>query len=189
MSVDGAKRFTLILTAIAIGAALWALLPVPARYRHRNSRNYAVDRLEAVRRSGGVIQIDRRKRTDKQPNVAVAVIMPGLMLMAVAAKDYNVVESATVVLLSVSAAALLSIVAFTADSTMRAQTRTVILLAGLSLSYGYGVTIEANVRFDRSDGESYQVPVEGKYTCAANRPRMTLISARGGRGRHRTHCG
>jgi hypothetical protein len=163
MMVDGARRFTGLLTAVTVIAAVWAVMPVQHRIAIAILAILPWIGLETVRRSGGVIQIDRRKRSDATPNVAIAVIVPGLVLLVRATTDYNVVQSATVALLSVSAAALLSIGAFMVDPTTRSRMPTVFALALLSLAYGYGVTIEANARFDRSDAESYRVRVEGKH--------------------------
>ncbi len=117
--------------------------------------------VDIVRRSGGLFRLDAY-RNDAHPTVAIAFIMPGMILAARSLLDFNIVFSRSVVWFTIGIAALLFLSAWAVDPVMRTKRGTIASLLMFSIAYGYGAAMEANVLLDRSSAVTYTADVEGK---------------------------
>jgi len=115
-----------------------------------------------VKGSGGLIRADE-VRNDAHPNVAVALISPGLALSLRAVLDYEVLGYSVALALSLVIGGAMAFAALTVDPATRKKTASAVGLFVFSLAYGYGIVIEANCLLDRSQGVSYSAIVQGKH--------------------------
>jgi len=129
--------------------------------------------VEIVRRSSGLFRIDRGDN-GAHPQVAGAFMLPGMALALRSTLDYNIVYSPSAAWLSIGIGSLLCLSAVLADSSLRRSAITIILLLAISLAYGYGTTVEANVLLDHSTGASCIASVEGKRIIKGKRTTYEL---------------
>lgn len=157
------RRTAATLSAITAVLCLWGFI-FPAPYALVISVLSALPwiSLELVRRSAGLFRVDAG-RNDVHPTVAIAFICPPLVLLLRAATDFNVVRSLAVVAVTIGIGACLLFATFVADHSQHGKVGSGIALGLFCLAYGYGVTIEANVLFDRSSPTTYEVAVINKH--------------------------
>lgn len=123
-----------------------------------------------VVRSGGMFTLDDR-RHNPQPGLGVPFIVPGLILMLRAVQDLNVVKWTEAASLAVALAVVLEFAAWKADRVLRARRISMVALALLSLSYGYGAGTEANALLDRTPAVSYSARITEKHMSRGSRSR------------------
>jgi hypothetical protein len=102
--------------------------------------------LAVVRRSRGLIRIDT-SRNDAHPNVAFAFILPAATLL-LRSTDFNIIHSMMIIWAALAIGSLLTVAAVAADSSLRVKVRSILAIGVLSLIYGLGVTVQANVLLD-----------------------------------------
>lgn len=159
------RRIAGVLGVATVIASFWGFLfPVPYRLIIVVLAVLPWLALEAVRRSGGALQIDKR-RNDIRPTVVHPMLFPGLILLLRSLFDLNVLYSRGTVAVFVGIGCLfwLCVLAVGRATTARAVNPLGALIwLPFCAIYGYGLTIEANALLDRSPGVSYQAEVEGK---------------------------
>jgi len=161
-SLAKGRRLAKTLNVITSLAALWGFL-YPRPYELTIVSLVALPwiAMEIVRRSNGLFRLDTNQ-VDAHPNVAIAIIFPGLVLLVRSVFDYNLIQSTAVAWFSIGIGGLLCLSAFAVDPLVRARVGTIAGLLVFSLTYGYGTAIEANALLDRSPEASYIANVEGK---------------------------
>jgi hypothetical protein len=157
-----AKRRASLLSGIAMVASLWAIL-YPRPYMTLVLALVALPWIAVVmlRASHGLLRSDEL-RNDAHPNVAVALMFPGLALLLRAVMDFNIIQSALVVLLCLTLGGALAFAVIWSDAWLRTRKGAVAIFCGLSLAYGYGTAIEANSLLDRSPDAHYSAVVRDK---------------------------
>lgn len=115
------RRKAAILSAITTVLGLWGFV-FPAPYVLVISALAALPwiSLELVRRSAGLFRVDAG-RNDVHPTVAVAFIVPPMVLMPRAATDFNVVQSLTAAAVTLGIGACLLFAMFVADRSQRGK--------------------------------------------------------------------
>jgi len=126
-----------------------------------------------MKRSCGLIRSDQF-RNDKHPDVAIPLIMPGMILTLRSVTDYNVIHSPWVAVLTMCIAGAFFLSTFGADSSIRGKVGSIIGLAVWSLAFGYGATVETNVLLEHSRGTGYPAIVEGKHVSTGKRTTYVL---------------
>ncbi len=126
-----AKRRARLLSGIAMVASLWAIL-YPRPYMTLVLALVALPWIAVVmlRASHGLLRSDE-VRNDAHPNVAVALMFPGLALLLRAVIDFNVIQSALVVLLCLTTAGALAFAVISSDAWLRTRKGTVAIFCGL----------------------------------------------------------
>jgi hypothetical protein len=167
------RRVAAIFAAISIAVCVWGFV-FPAPYTLAILVLTALPwlALELVRRSAGLFRVDA-DRNDVHPTVAVAFLVPPMVLLLRAVTDFNVVQSPPVVWFSVGIGGMLLLTIFVADPSRRGKLGSIIAIGLFCFAYGYGVAIEINVLLDRSPPRTYAVTVENKH---ASRGRTTTYS-------------
>lgn len=157
------RRKAAILSALTAVLGLWGFV-YPAPYVLVISLLAALPwiALELVRRSAGLFRVDAG-RNDVHPTVAVAFIVPPMVLLLRAATDFNVVQSLSTVAVTLGIGGCLLFAMFVADRSQRGKVGSGVALGLFCLAYGYGATIEANVLLDRSSPTTYEVVVIDKH--------------------------
>ena len=157
---NGLKR-TKVLNGISIAASLWALF-YPRPYIPLMLVLVALPWVaaEMMRRSNGLIRADEL-RNDAHPNVALTWIMPACMLALRAVVDYDVLESAVVVIWCIAITGALSFAIFLGDATIRRKIGSIVFVL-FTAAYGYGAAIEINGLRSRPEQMTYLAVVQSK---------------------------
>jgi hypothetical protein len=132
--------------------------------------------LAITARSGGLFRIDSKKN-DPHPNVALPFIMPGLLLMLRVTTDMKLLDWRGPLYLSVALACILGTAAVIADRSLGKRRSTAVLLFVLSISYGYGASMEANALLDHSVTSIYHARVTGKHISSGRHTSYNLYLA------------
>ncbi len=117
--------------------------------------------LAIVKGSRGLFRVDGYKN-DAHPNVAIALIFPGLILMFRGVIDYQVLGALALGWYALGIGVALWFCTCLADATMRTRVGSAIAFFAFAVLYGYGVAAEANALLDRSPEQSYSAEVTDK---------------------------
>ena len=153
------KKVATALTVISWAAAAWAYMyphPYAAALLALALLPWLAIALAA--KSAGLYRIDTR-RNDVRPSVAIAIYLPGIVLLTRALQDVGVLEWHSALLYAALTAALLCWAAVMSDAAVRSKPAIVILLLALGGAYGYGVVVLGNSQLDRAPGNHYEVNV------------------------------
>ena len=97
------------------------------------------------------------------------------MILALrAVTDYEVIQSPAAWTLYLALGGTLALAAYAVDPTVRAKKVNAVALFAFCLAYGYGLAIEADTLFDRSEGTSFSAVVEGKRVRTGKRTTYNL---------------
>jgi hypothetical protein len=177
---DRGKRLSRLLGAATFALGAWAwFYPVPYRLVVSLLVLLPCVSLVIVFRSSGLFRIDER-RNDPHPNVAVAVMLPGFVLMLRVINDINLLEWTRPLYIAAVLAALLTVAAVMADRSLKSRRGTVILLFILSLSYGFGAGMEGNALLDHSKRSVYATQITEKEISSGRYRSYDLYLARWG---------
>jgi hypothetical protein len=111
-----------------------------------------------VAKSRGLLRVDSQ-RSDPRPTLALAIILPGFVLMLRAILDVGVLDVPRALSYAACLAGLLTWAALMSDVAVRARRWLVLLLFGMGCCYGYGVAVLADTELDQSPGEQFRVGV------------------------------
>jgi hypothetical protein len=177
---DRGKRLSRLLSGATFALGAWAwLYPVPYRLVVSLLVLLPCVGLVIVSRSSGLFRIDER-RNDPHPSVAVAVMLPGFVLMLRVISDMNLLEWTGPLYISAALAALLTVAAVMADRSLQSRRGLVILLFILSLSYGFGAGMEGNALLDHSKRSVYATKITEKEISSGRYRSYDLYLARWG---------
>jgi hypothetical protein len=126
-----------------------------------------------VTRSRGLLRMDEY-RNDAHPNVAVALLLPGIALMLRAVLDFEVIQSAFAIFLYVAIGSVLSLAAISADPSVRRKSLSVAGICVICMAYGYGATIEIDTLFDQAHGTGYSTIVQEKHISSGKHTTYNL---------------
>jgi hypothetical protein len=157
------KKVASALTVITWAAAAWGYMyphPYAAALLALALLPWLAIALAA--KSAGLYRIDTR-RNDVRPSVAIAIYLPGLVLLMRALQDIGVLELQRALLYAALTAALFCWAAVMSDAAARSKPAIVILLLALGCPYGYGVVVLGNSQLDRAAGDHYEVNVLARH--------------------------
>ncbi len=133
--------------------------------------------LALVSRFHGLIRVDERKN-DVRPNVAFAIILPGLALAFLSLRGPHTLHWRSAIWLPVVVGLALVGFARTVDRSQKAKWSMFGLFV-VSLFYGYGSVVELNTVFDNSQATIYSVPVVSKHVTHGKSTNYNLRLAAG----------
>ncbi len=117
----------------------------------------------AVKDANGLLRFIKR-RDDGYPALGPASIFPCIAAFALAVTRYNVIFSSAVWCFTIAAGAAMIAALIWADSSLRKGWAPVVLMAAVSLAWGYGSTMEINDLFDMAPGVTWTAFVQSKHT-------------------------
>jgi hypothetical protein len=109
-------------------------------------------------KSHGLYRLDGR-RNDVRPNLAVAMYLPGLVLLMRAVQDVGVLDWQLGLTYAVLATFVIFWAALRSDPRLRQHKSTVLVLVCLMGAYGYGAVVFGNSLLDTAAGQDYRVQV------------------------------
>jgi hypothetical protein len=157
-----ARKLAQVLSITGLVSMFWAIL-FPAPYRLMVLVLVALPwiALLMLRRYKGVFRIDER-RNDPHPNVALALMCPGMGLLMRAITDYHFVGWQRPVLWAVGTSAVMCGIALKLDPSVKVK-GTIYAFFFLLLAYGFGAGMEANTLLDRGEQTLYETRVVSQY--------------------------
>ncbi len=132
-----------------------------------------------VARSSGLVRIDSR-RGDPRPTLAIAVIVPGFVLLMRAVSDVGVLDIERALIFATVTAALLVWAAMMSDAAARARPWSALLLLLLACAYGYGAVVLADCLLDSAPGENFRVAVLASHVSRGRNTSYHLLLDRWG---------
>lgn len=157
-----ARRLAQVLSITGLLSMFWAIL-FPAPYRLMVLVLVALPwfALLMLRRYKGVFRIDHR-RNDPHPNVALALICPGMGLLMRTITDYHFVGWQRPAMWAVGTSAVMCAIAAKLDPSVKLK-GTIYAFFFLLLAYGFGAGMEMDALLDRSEGTPYETRVMSQY--------------------------
>ena len=157
-----ARRLCRLLFVLTYGALLWGWIdPKPYGLVITLLALLPWIGLRIVARSQGVVRLDA-PRNDPHPNVAAAFIVPGLTLWLRAMLDFKLLSWKLSAFFTIAFALALLLAAVAADSSLRQKKIAVSFMALFALSYGFGLSTEANCLLDHSPADVYRTMILSK---------------------------
>jgi hypothetical protein len=164
-----AKKLAGAFNTLTWVAAMWGFLyPVPYAAAVLVAAILPWAALLLVAKSGGLYRLDAR-RNDVRPNLAVAMYLPGFVLLMRAVQDLGVLDWQRALTYGALAALVLCWAALMCDPTLRARRAAALLLFGLMCAYGYGAVVLGNAELDSAPGGDYRVQVLGMHYSRGSR--------------------
>jgi hypothetical protein len=158
-SLARAKKLASTFTALTWGAMAWGYFyPQPYAVALLVVALLPWSAMTLAANSHGLYRLDAR-RNDVRPNLAVALYLPGLVLVMRAAQDFGVLDWQLSVTYALLATSVICWAALKSDPRLREHKSTVAALVCLMGAYGYGVVALGNNLLDTAAGQNYRVPV------------------------------
>lgn len=124
--------------------------------------------LVLIAKSAGLLRADSR-RGDPRPSLAIALIVPGIVLMVRALSDVGVLDLERTLIFAAVTAFVLGWAALMCDAAVRARPWNALLLMLFGCAYGYGTVVLANSQLDFAPGDVYHVQVLGRHVSRGSR--------------------
>jgi hypothetical protein len=119
-------------------------------------------------KSGGLYRLDT-SRSDPRPNLSVAVVTPGFMLLMRAMNDVGVLDYPRALAYAAVAAVVLTWAAFKSDAGLRSRPASALLLLAVLCPYGFGVTVLGDSQLDHRPARDYRVEVLTRHVSRGSR--------------------
>jgi len=169
------RRVARVLNGLALGVSLWTFL-WPRPYPMAVASAFILPVLAVVAAAAwpGLVTIDER-RNDPRPSVGLAFLGPGMVLALRALLDVNLVATADLVAPGVAAGLALGGAAVLADGTLRRRRWAPLLIACLTVGWGYGAVVQADVLLDHAAPTRHLVTVTAKRLASGKDHRRLLV--------------
>lgn len=161
--IGRARRLARWGTVFATAAAVWGwFLPRPYPLAMAVLAILPWGAVLAAARSRGIIALDER-RNEARPNLAIPLMLPGIVLFLRALLDVRLVDGRSALAATAAASTVLTVAVLAADAGLRRRPWMILVLLLLLGGWGYGAPVEANVLLDGSRAEVFEARVLGKH--------------------------
>jgi len=165
-TVVQARTVCWVLNGVTVACALWVwLYPRPYELAVMSLALLPWVAIYVTARYRGVVALNQEKRGDPHPTSFFAFMVPSMALMALASRDIILLGVwQDVAIPVVLVAVILTGAVYLADKATQQHPIAAFALLMFALLYGYGVVMEANALFDRSQPRIYETTVAWKST-------------------------